>query len=90
MYSTYPTLNAYLTYVLGGAPVAMADIFVSGNYAYVNTFDGLGAIDISDPTDPSLAGWCDLPGDIRNIYVSDNLAYVPAGDAGLIIVASSD
>ena len=61
----------------------MADIFVSGNYAFVDTYDGLGAIDISDPTDPSLAGWCDLPGDrVNKIYVSGNIAYLAAGDAG--------
>jgi hypothetical protein len=74
-----------------GASVRVGDIFVSGKYAYVNTYDGLGAIDISDPTDPSLAGWCDLSGDkTRNIHVSGNLVYVPSGDTGLIVVKSSD
>ena len=70
------------------------DVFVDGNYAYLiidTADDGFISVDISDPTNPSFAGSCDLgfffP---ERIFVEGNYAYVTVGFDGLRIVDISN
>jgi len=53
------------------------DVYVSGSYAYVTKdFDGLGIIDISDPTAPVEVGQFNDGGYANSIHVSGSYAYV--------------
>jgi hypothetical protein len=83
------TMNSFLSFIM---PVA-----VSGNYAYVGCFydnvPSLVTVDISDPCAPvclgsfnvgPLAAW------VRTLSIRDNLAFLAAGSAGLLILDISD
>jgi hypothetical protein len=58
-------------------PDFVADIVVSGSYAYVaDMYDGLRVVDVSDPTNPVEVGTCDTPFDARGVAVAGGYAYV--------------
>ncbi|UCD19689.1 MAG: T9SS type A sorting domain-containing protein [candidate division WOR-3 bacterium] len=64
------------------------DLDIAGDYAYLAGSGGaLRVMDISDTSDPSVVGVCDLPGDDAwSVAVSGDYAYVAAGDSGLQVV----
>ena len=52
-------------------------VFVNGNYAYLALGDeGLGVIDISDPTNPGTPVYENTTGLASDVYVSGDYAYV--------------
>ncbi|MEW6049677.1 MAG: hypothetical protein AB1644_01235 [Candidatus Zixiibacteriota bacterium] len=59
---------------------------VAGNYAYLAGTHGLGVIDITNPGSPVALDNIILPGYMRDVAVSGNLAFVTCGTAGLQIV----
>lgn len=55
--------------------------------------DGLGGlviVDVTDPTQPKIAGQVETGGFARGVVVEGNIAYVAAGSAGLVVVDVSD
>ena len=63
------------------------DVVVSGNYAYNAVWDaGLSIVNISDPTNPTLAGRYDTPGYAIAVFVDGYYAYVADGVSGLQII----
>jgi hypothetical protein len=59
------------------------DLFVLGDYAYVADGQaGLQVIDISDPTQPVIAGSHDTDKYAYGIFVQDSIAYVADGASG--------
>ncbi|MCK9566182.1 MAG: hypothetical protein M0Q43_09055, partial [Methanothrix sp.] len=71
--------------------VSAVGVAVSGGYAYVaNTGLGLQIIDVSNPSNPTLAGSCDTPGSAIGVAVSGSYAYVADYDKGLQIIDVSD
>lgn len=70
---------------VGSGPLA-----VNGSYACVGSMDGLRMLDITDPLDPLLAGWVDLPEQAVGVAISGNRAYVAARYAGLYEVDITD
>jgi hypothetical protein len=74
-----------------GGPLFPKSVFVSGNYAYLASYDlDFRIIDISDPTNPTLAGGLDLPGITNEVFTSGNYAYGADGYGGLQIINISD
>lgn len=70
-----------------------SSIAISGDYAYVmDKSEGLHVVDISDPTNPTIAGSYDHPTDkyAFGLTISGNYAYVAHGEAGLVIIDISD
>jgi len=65
-------------------------VFVSGNYAYIAVASGLKVIDISNPASPKLVASLNIAGIASKVFVSENFAYVAAGDAGLQVIDISD
>ncbi|MBI5183807.1 MAG: fibronectin type III domain-containing protein, partial [Nitrospinae bacterium] len=65
-------------------------VYVSGNYAYVTGGVALRVIDISNPSNPELIGYLDLPGYTDEVYVSGSYAYVVGGGAILLVIDISD
>jgi hypothetical protein len=64
-------------------------ISVSGNYAYIADGDsGLSVMDISSPSAPSLAGYCNTQSYAYDLALSDTFPYVylANGDSGLRII----
>ena len=61
-----------------------ADVFASGDLAYVAGFGGLRIWDVSDPSNPVEVGSLDTP--TGNVFVSGGLAYIAASGRGLRIV----
>lgn len=63
------------------------DVVASGNYAYLAKDDGLSIVDLSDPTNPTLA-WTGTfaAGDSEALAIQGNLVYVAAEGGGLQIV----
>ena len=69
----------------------LADVYVSGNYAYTSSFsNGLEIIDISDPTNPNHVGRFDDGGMAHGVCVSGSYAYIADGFDGLEIFHISD
>ncbi len=65
------------------------DVVVSGSYAYVSHDATLTMVDISDPTNLTHLGSYETEGGccyIRGVAVADELAYIAAGDGGLLVV----
>ena len=94
--------GSYRAYV-GPAPSTVADIAISGGYAYVaNGSNGLRIIDVSDPTNPKVVG--DFyrkvdgapAGNYVGVSVSGDYAYLTDSDyglfsdAGLLVIDVSD
>jgi hypothetical protein len=67
-------------------------VAVAGNYyAYVADWGaGLRIINISNPANPTEAGFYDTPGIAHGVSVAGNYAYVADGGAGLRIINISD
>ena len=74
------------------------DIYVTGGYAYVTTFTNnetdfimnsgnLRVLNISDPTNPTLAGIYNTSG-YATVYVNNNHAYLADSESGKLIVLS--
>ena len=70
-------------------------MYINGFYAYIGiqeTFyptglvGGLDIIDISDPTDLSIAGSCEIEGGAWKVSVDNNFCYVAAKGGGLIVI----
>ncbi len=83
--------NAYLvsTYSTGG--FIARDVYVSGDYAYVVASSyGLRMIDISDPENPTEAGYYDTDGYAYGVYIVGNYAYIADYSDGLRIIDVSD
>ena len=70
----------------------LRDIEFDGTRAYALFFDGLAVVDLSNVNFPSQVGQVDLPGEGLKLDVSDDRAYVVAGDSNvyLIDVSSAD
>jgi len=62
------------------------NVFVSGHICYATDSYGLEAVDITDPTNPTLLGRCPLPDTGQAVTVRDSIAYVSDADSGLAIV----
>ncbi len=68
-------------------PDAIQAIHVVGNYAYIaDEHGGLQIVDVSDRTDPKMAGSFFTPGAAYGVYVDNNHAYIAMGEAGLLVV----
>jgi hypothetical protein len=62
-------------------------IALAGDYAYVAARDyGLMVIEISDPTNPTLAGRCDTPHFARDVCVAGDHAFVADAEGGLQVI----
>jgi hypothetical protein len=73
---------------IGGRTEAVA---VQGNYAYIGEGPGLTVLDISDLAKPRLLGrTVPISENLRDIAISDNIAYVAAGMDGLRIINVTD
>ncbi len=69
-----------------GIPYASYDVFVYNNYAYVaNNWSPLYIINVSNPSNPYLAGQYDTPGSCSSVYVSGSYAFVADGLSLLIL-----
>ncbi len=64
------------------------DVIVRNNYAYLSCGFNIGfrIVDVSDPADPFLVGSYDVPGSVRAIDVSGDIACAAAGQAGLLVM----
>ena len=72
-------------------PGMVADITISGNYAYIAAMEGgLRVIDIGNPADPFEVGYYDTPSSAHAVDLSGGYAYVADFDAGLRVVDISD
>lgn len=76
-------------FVLGSVATGTGnlDVVASGDYAFLAKDDGLSIVDLSDPTNPTLA-WSDTfaAGDSEALALQGNLLYVAAEGGGLQIV----
>jgi hypothetical protein len=76
---------------LGIYTTTLQALAAAGSYVYVAAGeDGLRAIDVSDPLNPTLAGTLDTPGYANAVAVSGTHAYVADGDSGLRIINISN
>jgi len=67
------------------------DVFVRGSYAYMAAGEsGLHILDISNPTNPTIAGSFDTPDFCRDIFVSGQYAYVADIESGLQVINISN
>lgn len=66
------------------------DIEVKGNYAYIVNHDGLYAINVADPTTPTVTDFHDTTSGAWGVVVVNNLAYIADQRAGLRIVDVTD
>jgi len=62
------------------------DVKVSGDYAYVTFFSGLGIFDISDLTEPELISTIGFQFNSLNMALSGNYLYIANEEAGLKVV----
>jgi hypothetical protein len=64
---------------------------VAGDFAFVaDRTSGLQLIDITDPTNPTLAGTYDTPGEAQGVVVAGDLAFVADYTAGLQVIDITD
>jgi RHS repeat-associated protein len=62
-------------------PGWVADVFVSGNLAYISEYSpGISIVDVTTPTAPRLLANLPLAGHTEDTYVVGGIAYVAAGD----------
>ena len=71
-------------------PSVALDVFVSGDYAYLVTYNELLAVDISDPTTPLLVGSTTDVRGAMSIFVQGDYAYLGGGGASLVVVNVTD
>jgi hypothetical protein len=84
--------------LLGHYPVPdeheVNDVFALGQYAYALTADDddgqLHILDVSDPANPEEVEAYDTPGDARQVFVTDTVAFVADGPAGVRLIDVSD
>ncbi len=71
-----------------------AKVHVVGDHAYLAAVaingGGLLVVNISQPTDPVLTGFCETPGRAFGIYVAGRFAYIADGPSGLQIINVED
>lgn len=72
---------------LGGE---FTDLFIQSSYAYLGLSHGFTILDISNQAQPRPLGSVPLPGLVQDVVVDGNLAYVVAGDAGLLLIDVTD
>jgi len=64
---------------------------VAGGYAYVTDYQaGLRVVDVSNPSAPFEAGYCDTPGNAIDVAVVGEYAYIADDYAGLRVVDVSN
>ena len=78
-----------------GAVMLPQEIFsmaVSGDYAYIHSFDSLQVVDISDPSNPYFIGSCWLPGAYNRDAIAfyNNNVFVPSFELGIMIIDVSN
>ena len=66
-------------------PNSVNGVTVLGNYAYIADASGLRILDVTTPSSPSEIGYYLIP-DARDVFVSNDLAYVAGYDNGLRII----
>ncbi len=60
---------------------------VCGTYAYAaSSKHGLKVINVADPSDPTIVGSCDTPGEANGVFVKGDYAYVADGSSGLQVI----
>ena len=73
----------------------VGQMYINGSYAYIGIQEsfyptglvgGLDIIDISDPTNLSLVGTCEIEGGAWEVSVANNFCYVAAKGGGLIVI----
>ncbi|MDP8238092.1 MAG: T9SS type A sorting domain-containing protein [Candidatus Hatepunaea meridiana] len=52
----------------------------------VDESSGLHVFDVRDPEDPREIGFCEVPGEAKDIFIDGDYTYIAAGDSGLYIV----
>jgi hypothetical protein len=82
--------DSLITYTTSILWSEISNVFVEGNYAYCAFVNGLGIIDVSDPTNPFLVSTEYFPGRGEGIFIQDGLAYLADGYLGLQIIDVSD
>jgi len=65
-------------------------VAISGDYAYIATYEGMAVLDISDPSDLAFAGFCGLQGYGEGIAIQDNYAYEVGNFSGLHVIDISN
>lgn len=55
---------------------SVRDVFVSGNYVYVASYNKMFIIDLNDPMNPEIIGSCNTPYQFCNIFVDEGYAYI--------------
>ncbi len=66
-------------------------VVVEGDHAYVADYGaGLTIIDVSDPTDPQLAGSYDTDGDALSVVLAGDYAYIGDHKEGVLLLDVSD
>jgi hypothetical protein len=65
-------------------------LFVEGNLLYVQNYNGLVILDISNPKQINQLGEYEPPEVLNGLFLKGNFAYVAASEAGLRIVDLSD
>ncbi|MCK5833692.1 T9SS type A sorting domain-containing protein [bacterium] len=61
-----------------------------GDYIYTGFPYGLGVFDVSDSLDCFITDWKFLGGQVSDIVIAGNIAYLAAGDVGLAIIDITD
>ena len=75
--------------------------FIHGEYAYLVQDDGMGVVDVSDPSEPTGVGrWRlrdfrpqlaeDTADNLHDIYVQDDYCYLAYWDAGTVVLDATD
>ncbi len=88
--SSSPLLAQEVEYVGSTLWTGIGDIQVIDDYAYCAFYNGLGVLDISDPSEPELISKCSLEGRGLDIQIVGDYAYVADYGACLQIVNISD
>jgi len=63
---------------------------IHGSYLYASYNNLLEIVEITEPTQPRLAGSCSVPGEALGIAVKDSIAYVATGAYGVRLIDVSD
>jgi len=82
--------SAIITVGAFDPPGEVRKAVISNGYAYLASDSTLYAVDISDPHNPSEVGRFEAGGDIGDVVVTGDIAYITASLAGLRILDVSD
>jgi hypothetical protein len=70
-----------------GIPGFANGVAVNGNFAYIAAGSaGLQVVDVTDRSNPHIAGSLSLPGNANDVRLLGGVAYIAAGSAGLLVV----